>query len=78
MSKQDEDARYLDAQRGLPRQRLEALEHVPIQQSGGVQGYGAQSMYSDTARLCFYTLLPKAVDKLFHGMMMPSMRLLKY
>lgn len=53
MSKQDEDARYLDAQRGLPRQRLEALEHTPIQQSGGVQGYGAQSMYSDAARLLF-------------------------
>ncbi|KAG0587705.1 hypothetical protein KC19_2G185300 [Ceratodon purpureus] len=46
----DEDARYLDAQRGLPRQRLDALEHVPIQQSGGIQGYGAQSLYSDAAR----------------------------
>jgi hypothetical protein len=50
LSKQDEDARYVDSQRGLPRQRLEALEHVPIQQSGGVQGYGAQSLYSDAAR----------------------------
>lgn len=49
-AKQDEDARYQDAQRGLPRQRLEALEHVPIQQSGGLHGYGVQSMYSDAAR----------------------------
>ena len=52
LSKQDKDARYLDTQRCLPRQRLEALEHVPIQQSG-VQGYGAQSLYSDVARFLF-------------------------
>nr|XP_024399699.1 uncharacterized protein LOC112293929 isoform X3 [Physcomitrium patens] len=47
----DEDTRYLDTQRGLPRQRLEAMEHVSIQQNGGVQGYGAQPMFSDAARV---------------------------
>lgn len=65
LNEQDEDTRYLDTQRGLPRQRLEAMEHVSIQQNGGVQGYGAQPMFSDAARLLVYTSLFHSVDNVF-------------
>lgn len=54
---QDDEARYVDAQRGLPRPRVEAPESVPIQPVGVAQGYGGQPMYAEAARFDLYWLL---------------------
>jgi len=48
--KKEEESRFADPQRTLPRQRLDAPEQISIQSNTNAQTFGVQSLFHEAQR----------------------------
>ena len=46
----DDEARFVDVQRALPRQRLETPEQVSIHSNTNAQGFGVPQLFPEASR----------------------------